>query len=74
MKEIDKSNGYIFASIDESAVEFSKIAVGPVDWDYYRYPLYQLKFMLLCLPLAKCLLELILWSSYAVSPCIRIEI
>ena len=39
MKLIDKSNGYIFSSIDSSAVEFSKIAVAPLDWDYYRYPL-----------------------------------
>lgn len=38
VKLIDKSNGYIFAGIDGSAVEFSKIAVGPADWDYYRYP------------------------------------
>ncbi|KAI3889431.1 hypothetical protein MKX03_033885 [Papaver bracteatum] len=38
VKLIDKSNGYIFAGIDASAVEFSKIAVRPVDWDYYRYP------------------------------------
>ncbi|KAG6434736.1 hypothetical protein SASPL_106378 [Salvia splendens] len=37
-KLIDKTNGYIFAGIDSSAVEFSKIAVSPVDWDYYRYP------------------------------------
>ncbi|KAL0332303.1 UNVERIFIED_CONTAM: GPN-loop GTPase QQT1 [Sesamum calycinum] len=29
VKLIDKSNGYIFAGIDASAVEFSKIAVGP---------------------------------------------
>ena len=38
MKLIDKTNGYIFSSIEASAVEFSKIAVGPLDWDYYRYP------------------------------------
>lgn len=38
VKLIDKTNGYIFAGIDATAVEFSKIAVGPVDWDYYRYP------------------------------------
>ena len=38
MKLIDKSNGYIFAGIEGSAVEFSKIAAGPLDWDYYRYP------------------------------------
>lgn len=38
VKLIDKTNGYIFAGIEASAVEFSKIAVGPVDWDYYRYP------------------------------------
>lgn len=38
MKLIDKTNGYIFAEIEASAVEFSKIAVGPLDWDYYRYP------------------------------------
>ncbi|KAM1464207.1 hypothetical protein ACFXTO_043896 [Malus domestica] len=30
VKLIDKSNGYIFAGIDSSAVEFSKIAVGPL--------------------------------------------
>ena len=38
MKLIDKTNGYIFSGIEASAVEFSKIAVGPLDWDYYRYP------------------------------------
>jgi hypothetical protein len=38
VKLIDKTNGYIFAEIEASAVEFSKIAVGPLDWDYYRYP------------------------------------
>lgn len=38
VKQIDKCNGYIFAGIDASAAEFSKIAVGPVDFDYYRYP------------------------------------
>lgn len=47
---IDKSNGYIFAGIDASAVEFSKIAVRDVDWDYYRYPFF-LTFQILCLPL-----------------------
>ncbi|KAL6572522.1 GPN-loop GTPase qqt1 [Orobanche minor] len=34
VKLIDKTNGYIFAGIDSSAVEFSKIAVAPVTWDY----------------------------------------
>lgn len=38
MKLIDKSNGYIFAGIQGSVVEFSKIAAAPLDWDYYRYP------------------------------------
>ncbi|KAG8071021.1 hypothetical protein GUJ93_ZPchr0006g44769 [Zizania palustris] len=38
VKLIDKSNGYIFSSIDSSVVEFSKIAAAPLDWDYYRYP------------------------------------
>ena len=38
VKLIDKTNGYIFAGIDASAVEFSKIAVRQADWDYYRYP------------------------------------
>ncbi|CAM8935981.1 unnamed protein product [Rhodiola kirilowii] len=38
VKQIDKCNGYIFAGIEESAVAFSKIAVAPTDWDYYRYP------------------------------------
>ncbi|XP_073003418.1 GPN-loop GTPase QQT1 isoform X1 [Typha latifolia] len=38
VKLIDKSNGYIFSSIEGSVVEFSKIAAAPLDWDYYRYP------------------------------------
>ncbi|KAK3029786.1 hypothetical protein RJ639_038228, partial [Escallonia herrerae] len=38
VKLIDKTNGYIFAGMEGSALEFSKIAVGSVDWDYYRYP------------------------------------
>ncbi|KAL3617859.1 GPN-loop GTPase qqt1 [Castilleja foliolosa] len=45
VKLIDKTNGYIFAGIDASAVEFSKIAVGPVDWDYYRVAAVQEKYM-----------------------------
>ncbi|KAF9621172.1 hypothetical protein IFM89_016666 [Coptis chinensis] len=40
VKLIDKSNGYIFASIEGSAVEFSKIAAAPLDWDYNRYPFF----------------------------------
>ncbi|KDO41549.1 hypothetical protein CISIN_1g043093mg, partial [Citrus sinensis] len=42
VKLIDKSNGYIFAGMDASAVEFSKIAVRDVDWDYFRYPSFHL--------------------------------
>ncbi|KAE8649883.1 hypothetical protein Csa_012880 [Cucumis sativus] len=38
VKLLDKTNGYIFAGMEASAVEFSKIAVGATDWDYYRYP------------------------------------
>nr|XP_018632812.1 GPN-loop GTPase QQT1 isoform X2 [Nicotiana tomentosiformis] len=45
VKLIDKTNGYVFAGIDASAVEFSKIAVGPVDWDYYRVAAVQEKYM-----------------------------
>ncbi|XP_047267081.1 GPN-loop GTPase QQT1 isoform X2 [Capsicum annuum] len=45
VKLIDKSNGYIFAGIDASAVGFSKIAVGPVDWDYYRVAAVQEKYI-----------------------------
>lgn len=45
VKLIDKSNGYIFAGVDASAIEFSKIAVGPVDWDYYRVAAVQEKYM-----------------------------
>ena len=48
VKLIDKTNGYIFASVEASAVEFSKIAVGPVDWDYHRYPfILHIKIVLL---------------------------
>lgn len=45
MKLIDKSNGYIFAGIEGSVVEFSKIAAAPLDWDYYRYPSF-IRFVL----------------------------
>lgn len=45
VKLIDKSNGYIFSSIDTSAVEFSKIAVRQNDWDYYRVAAVQEKYM-----------------------------
>ncbi|OAY23039.1 hypothetical protein MANES_18G046900v8 [Manihot esculenta] len=45
VKLIDKSNGYIFAGIEASAVEFSKIAVRPVDWDYYRVAAVQEKYL-----------------------------
>ncbi|KAK8961940.1 hypothetical protein KSP40_PGU001634 [Platanthera guangdongensis] len=38
VKLIDKSNGFIFAGIEASVVEFSKIAAAPLDWDYNRYP------------------------------------
>ncbi|KNA17340.1 hypothetical protein SOVF_080470 [Spinacia oleracea] len=42
---IDKTNGYIFAGIDGSAVEYSKIAVRQVDWDYYRVAAVQEKYI-----------------------------
>ncbi|KAM7279832.1 hypothetical protein ACFE04_006966 [Oxalis oulophora] len=40
VKLIDRTNGYIFAGIDASAVEFSKIAIRPIDNDPYRYPFF----------------------------------
>ncbi|KAI8542020.1 hypothetical protein RHMOL_Rhmol08G0106700 [Rhododendron molle] len=49
VKLIDKSNGYIFASIEGSVVEFSKIAAAPVDWDYFRYPFPHFSFCAMCL-------------------------
>ncbi|KAL8095601.1 GPN-loop GTPase QQT1-like [Apium graveolens] len=45
VKLIDKCNGYIFAGIDASAAEFCKIAVGPVDFDYYRVAAVQEKYV-----------------------------
>lgn len=45
VKLIDKSNGYIFAGIEGSAVEYSKIAAAPIDWDYYRTAAVQEKYM-----------------------------
>lgn len=45
VKLIDRTNGYIFAGVESSAVEFSKIAVRPVDWDYYRVAAVQEKYM-----------------------------
>ncbi|KAF9687491.1 hypothetical protein SADUNF_Sadunf02G0099100 [Salix dunnii] len=35
VKSIDKTNGFFFSGIEDSAVEFSKIAILPLDWDYY---------------------------------------
>ncbi|XP_008452647.1 GPN-loop GTPase QQT1 isoform X2 [Cucumis melo] len=45
VKLLDKTNGYIFAGMEASAVEFSKIAVGATDWDYYRVAEVQEKYM-----------------------------
>lgn len=45
LKLIDKTNGYIFQGIDASAVEFSKIAIAPTDWEYYRTAAVQEKYM-----------------------------
>lgn len=49
MKLIDKSNGYIFAPIEGSVVELSKIAAAPIDWDYFRYPFPDFNFGAMCL-------------------------
>ncbi|XP_071737194.1 GPN-loop GTPase QQT1-like [Rutidosis leptorrhynchoides] len=45
VKLIDKANGYIFQGIDASAVEFSKIAIAPTDWDYYKTAVVQEKYV-----------------------------
>ncbi|XP_076950901.1 GPN-loop GTPase QQT1-like [Bidens hawaiensis] len=45
VKLIDKTNGYVFQGRDASAVEFSKIAIGQTDWDYYRTAAVQEKYM-----------------------------
>ncbi|XP_078433966.1 P-loop containing nucleoside triphosphate hydrolases superfamily protein isoform X1 [Wolffia australiana] len=45
VKLIDKSNGYVFAGVEGSVVEFSKIAAAPLDWDYYRTAAIQEKYM-----------------------------
>jgi len=45
VKLIDKANGYVFAGIEGNVVEFSKIAAGPLDWDYYRTAAVQEKYM-----------------------------
>lgn len=45
VKLIDKSNGYIFAGMEGSMVELSKVAAGPIDWDYYRVAAVQEKYM-----------------------------
>ncbi|PWA86267.1 GPN-loop GTPase 2 [Artemisia annua] len=45
VKLIDRTNGYIFQGIDASAVEFSKIAIAPTDWEYYRTAAVQEKYM-----------------------------
>lgn len=45
VKLIDKSNGYIFAGIDASVVEYSKISVRQTDWEYNRVAAVQEKYM-----------------------------
>ncbi len=40
LKLIDKSNGYVFAGIEGNITEFNKLAAAPLNWDYYRYPLF----------------------------------
>eukprot|EP00252_Welwitschia_mirabilis_P008096 TRINITY_DN19800_c0_g1_i1.p1 TRINITY_DN19800_c0_g1~~TRINITY_DN19800_c0_g1_i1.p1 ORF type:complete len:270 (-),score=55.60 TRINITY_DN19800_c0_g1_i1:76-783(-) len=45
VKLIDKANGYVFSGIEGNVVEFSKIAAGPLDWDYYRTAAVQEKYM-----------------------------
>ncbi|KMZ67714.1 GPN-loop GTPase [Zostera marina] len=45
VKLIDKTNGYIFAGIQGSIVEFSKIAAAPLDWEYNRTAAVQDKYM-----------------------------
>lgn len=45
IEQIDKSNGYIFAGYDRSAVELSKIAARSTDWDYYRVAAVQEKYI-----------------------------
>ncbi len=37
LKLIDKSNGYVFAGIEEDITEFNKFAAAPLNLDYYRY-------------------------------------
>lgn len=49
VKIIDKCNGYIFAGIDASVVEYSKIAIGQTDWDYNRYPFFSVLIYKHCL-------------------------
>lgn len=62
VKLIDKSNGYIFAGIEASAAEFSKIAVGPVDWDYYRYP-FNFDSIIICFLLFLFLVHFLMHAS-----------
>ncbi|XP_024536899.1 GPN-loop GTPase QQT1 [Selaginella moellendorffii] len=45
MKLVDKCNGYIFSGIEGNMREFSKIAAGPLNWDYYRNAAVQEKYM-----------------------------
>lgn len=45
VKEIDKSNGYVFAGIEGSAAEYSKIAAGPIGWDYDRVAAVQERYL-----------------------------
>lgn len=44
VKQIDKSNGYVFAGIEGSITEYSKVAAGPIGWEYDRVGTVQEKF------------------------------
>ncbi|CAM6089107.1 unnamed protein product [Calypogeia fissa] len=35
---VDKSNGYVFAGMEGNIDAYNRVAAGPQNWDYYRYP------------------------------------
>jgi hypothetical protein len=45
IKLIIEANGYVFYGIGGDIVEFNKIVVAPLAWDYYKIILVQEKYM-----------------------------
>ncbi|CAI5464525.1 unnamed protein product [Closterium sp. Yama58-4] len=51
IRTIDRANGYVFAGIEASAAEYSKIATRSMQWEEERYPPHNLSLLPLTISL-----------------------